>query len=795
MSSETVEPREIRAELIGRDEELAFLRGRLEEADSGAGSVVFVTGEAGLGKKRLLEAVREEAGSRGLRVLTGACRSERRGMAYGLFADVLRHFLESARGGARLVVQEFVASLAPHLWEVLFPDQELPQAFQQADIQPELRQSLFLARLGRLLLALGDRQPVLLCLENMHRADSASLQMVRYLASHNAGARLVMVVTGDLEEDAGGPSAALKRLAQELQSQTHVHLLSLQPLDLEETRALVASVFGRHGFSDGMLRLLHTKSGGAPLSILQYLEYLQDKKLIYEKRGLWVSQKLEERQEPTSIRATLRQRLERLPEEERRVLSHAAVQGERFAGRLVARTLAQPLTGVLRTLSQLLRRTRLLRIDNEQFCFVHPLLAEVCYDFLTEPEQRRAHLLLGNILEQNGERGPEVLGFHFYQAGAFSRALEYLLEAGQRARKAFAFVEARGFLEQGREAFAALDSGAPQGQLQEILLQLADIEDRTGNPEAALALCRQVLEESGDDRAAVGRALMQMGWVEYRKGNWEETTRLCEETVEIFTEQGDESRIALVHLRLGNIAFEHGDLEQAEKRFQEAKDTAVKCANHYLLGSIYGNLGIIASVRGQFVEAVLHYTEALKAYRKIDHKYGLCQTFHNLGMMHADQGKWPEALKWYDRGEKQAREMGTVDVEANILVSRAEAETMEGDLEGAGASCAKALVYMEQLGDRLGVAECRKIEGMILRERAEYERAEDRLVQGRTLFEELGNRLGMAECDLELGRLEQARGDADEARLRLVEAQTRFGEVGAEEDARRVGELLAGLVS
>jgi len=102
---------------------------------------------------------------------------------------------------------------------------------------------------------------------------------------------------------------------------------------------------------------------------------------------------------------------------------------------------------------------------------------------------------------------------------------------------------------------------------------------------------------------------------------------------------------------------------------------------------------------------------------------------------------------------------------------------------------------MEELEDRLGLAECDKVEGMILRERCQYLQAEKMLRQGRRVFEELENQLGMAECDLELGSLLQTQGDLEGARQRLEESQKLFQDIGAEVDAHRAEEILAALAS
>ena len=279
--------------------------------------------------------------------------------------------------------------------------------------------------------------------------------------------------------------------------------------------------------------------------------------------------------------------------------------------------------------------------------------------------------------------------------------------------------------------------------------------------------------------------------VKARQGNWHDAERAYRRCLELYAALGDESSATTVQLQRGNIAFERSRLEEAAAAYRDARATATKCGNFALLGSICGNLGVVATVRGDHVQAVLHYTEAIKAYSRIKHRYGICQTYQNLGKCHAGQEDWATALSCYAKGEKLARELGTVDVLANLLVSRAIVHVARGELEEAEVACARARQLMDQLSSRIGMAECHKVEGMIDRERGLYPRATDHLEKGMAAFQDLENDLGVAECELELAVVEQRQGELVRARRRLEDSIRRFEQVGAAGDAQRGQALLA----
>ena len=329
----------------------------------------------------------------------------------------------------------------------------------------------------------------------------------------------------------------------------------------------------------------------------------------------------------------------------------------------------------------------------------------------------------------------------------------------------------------------------------EILLTVAEIDELLGELERSEELCREVLAVASTEtnRAIVGRAWMNLGWLHYRRGEWDPAEKLYRDALEIFTDLDDAEKPAKLYMRLGNIAFEQSRLDEATSYFHSARDTALQSDNQAMLGGIYGNLGVLASVRGCYEEAINHYTEALQAYSRANHSYGAAQIEHNLGMTYAARQAWEKALTCYAGGERLAREMGTVDVLANILVSQAAAQVGLEDLDAAETSCQSAEIYYTPMQDPLGLAECDKVRGIICRERTQYARAEGLLQQSRKCFCEFENLLGMAECDQELGLVRQYSGDVEGARACFRASAERFEEIGALEEARKVKALIAAL--
>jgi len=782
---------DLRAEtvLTGRESELLFLRRCLTDATRGQGSVVLVSGEAGLGKTRLIEEAAAIAAAHGATVLCGRASAGKDQLPYGLFPEILSGCQDD---DGQDTLRTVIAELAPHLWSAVFGTEKAPAKDTTPGAAPDVRQALFVSRLAELLTSRAKGGPLLLCLEDLHHADSSSLHALNYLARRVADAAIVMVATLRPEDEADS-AGHLRHLQGDLQRHSHVHQLELAPLSEEETRILVRSCFRREGFTPHLFDVLYRRSAGVPLFAVESLDFLIARGVIYLDHGLWVNRRLEEADLPDSVRAAIRSRIEGLEEEQRELLSVAAVQGDHFDGGTVAKAISQPLTRTLKDLADLARRTRLVRADGQGFRFSHPVLSEVFYQMLPARRRRHLHLRLGYVTEQQRPGDVEALSHHMYEAGLYDRALTYLLTAAERARKANAYREARLLLTRGRSACEALNGGAPRESVLQVLLKLAEVEERLGDPSSSLALCEQVLQQADPrtDRGAVAEAYNQMGWIHSRQASWADAERYLQEAAKIYAELGDEEGVAVANVRMGNVAFERGELEAASVRFGDAKAAATQSGNLALLGAINGNLGVVSTVRGEYVDAIVHYTEAVKAYARIRDQYGVSQTYHNLGMCHAAQQDWPRALSCYEKGEELASKLGVMDVLANILVSRAAAQIHAGQLEAAEDACMKAQVLMEQLEDQVGLAECLKVEAMTLGERGEYGRAEETLRTAMASFSAVDNQLGVAECEVELGKVKREQGDVETARQRFEESVRMFQQLGAGEDARRAESLLA----
>ena len=717
--------------------------------------------------------------------LSGHGDPARSQIAYGILIDVFRSFLDHASDSEQGEFREAVTNLAPFLASSLFPELDV-HSQPGAGVDPDLRQAVFVARVSALLFQLSRRHPVGVCLEDLQFADSASLKVLGSLATRNADEALLIVATchnPEITSDAAGSQKSLG----ELRDQPHCVEIELDRLSEGETRAMVYSCFEGSGFRNEVMSLLMATSAGLPLHIIQYLGWLLEDGVIFERRGLWMDRSILASETPPTFDVAMRARVATLSEADQEVLRYAAVMGEEIECELLGESVGHTPAQVRSALGRIARRTQLVDCEDGVYRFCHSLLWRSVYSDLPQEQRRDTHLRVATCLERHDSPDVHLLAHHFYQAGAIERGVPYLLELANGARDAFAYWEARQSLSRALEGLHPVDD---RSRRFEALLALADASASLGDLDHCLELCQEVLNAAGDtERAVLGEARLQLGSVYSRTGRWAEAEAFLQESRRLFAQIGDDRSCATVDMRLGNIAFERSQLDDALAHYSRARQVAIECECPSLLGSIAGNLGVIATVRGDYDAADRHYGEALAAYGRAQHQFGLSQTYLNQGMAHADRDRWHEALGSYSQAEQLARDMGTIDMIANVLVNRSVAQIATGDFDGAEASCNGASLYYGQLRDGLGLAECGKAAGMLSRSREQYAAADEQLRDARESFRGLDNQLGVAECDLELAVVLRHLGDLCECRACLREASELFDQLGAEDGSRKAAAL------
>ena len=433
---------------VGRESVLGQLRAALTDARRGSGGLMLLTGEPGIGKTRAAEVFGAEASSLGLPVAWGYCREVGDTPPLWPFTELLRALITQTRlDGTHVRFAELMPQLTrllPELATSLGTRANTPAGSSHV---PARKHRIFDA-IARTLVLAGERAPCLLVLDDLHRADPASLELLNYLLDELPRTRLLLVAA--LRNKTGVVSEALARVL----GHRNATRIALPRLSEAHVGRYLGAVLGH--VDDSLSRAVYARSEGNPFFMTELARQLR----------LSESNARTNITVPDAALDVVRQHVASLDEAARAALSCAAVIGRSFSLPLL-----QAVTGGdNETLMGSLDAARasevvLTRHDSlTEFVFGHELLRAVLYDALSASERRHCHLRVVQALEQRLAHGegvtPADLAYHARAAlplGDLRKTVRYCIDAGTAAANVFAFADAARCLQHALETLDMID--------------------------------------------------------------------------------------------------------------------------------------------------------------------------------------------------------------------------------------------------------------------------------------------------------------------------------------------------
>ncbi len=500
---------------VGRERELEGLVAAAKNAIHDGRTVAFLCGEPGIGKTSLCRRLAASAHELGVCVLYGRSDEDLRAN-YQPFAEALGHLVVHCdedllsehvveHGGALLSLVPALAKRLPNI-----------KATQSADPDSE-RVRLFAAVVNLLSLASAEGG-LLLIIDDMHWADKASLQLLRHLcASHQLPKVMVLGTYRDSELSAGD---ALSDALASISRETPIERFDLLGLEDIEIIAMMEAVAGHTMDQDGvdLAHAVKRETEGNPFFTTELLRHLGETGLVYQDdTGRWVaSADLYEKGLPQSVRQVVGQRVDRLGEDARKVLSLAAVIGRDFDIEVLALVAGLDENSVLDVVDRSVQAGLLTEVEGmlDRFSFSHALTQHTLYEDLGASRRARLHSRIADVLEEvHGDaldaRAAE-LARHFVAATKavdVMKALTYSRKAGEQALAQSAPADALEWFEQALELYGQVD---PSPTLHcDLLVGLGTAQRCNGDPRHRQTLldAAAIARELGDAGRLVAAAL------------------------------------------------------------------------------------------------------------------------------------------------------------------------------------------------------------------------------------------------------------------------------------------------
>jgi class 3 adenylate cyclase/tetratricopeptide (TPR) repeat protein len=660
--------------LVGRQQELAALEKAFIELKQGTGQIISITGEAGLGKSRLVAEMHHwiiaDPDFNGTWV-------ESRSLSYdtqtpyasfiGLFRDLFQlanyetdaaqvkrisDFIDDLMPNQGLEISPFFASM---LGLKLEPDAAERVKYLQP---PMLRRKIF-SHVSSLLQQLVDHQPLIVFLDDLHWADPTSLDLLTTLLPL-VNQNQLMIITA-FRPRRSEPSWQFHETA-ERDYHFRYRAIFLEPLDIDQSQNLVANILEVEDLPETVRQAIMEKAEGNPFYVEEIIRSLIDNKQVVKEDGHWrATQDVVGIAVPDTLTGVITARLDRLDEQARQLVQSAAIIGREFSVSLLA-AVADSSKSLDEAIVNLQRREIIQeksRYPERRYIFKHALTQQAAYDSILLSNRRELHRRAAKTIENHKPDQAAEIARHWLEARKPGRAMPYLVKAGDQAASAYATGEAIDYYNQA-----------------------LDMHDTVDNPDVV----RLAYE-------GLGSTLLFANQIEEAVANFQEMLALGEE-------MGNSSmQISANNKLAATVGLYMGQFQQAEQLLTRAESLANK--NQEKPGEAEAALirCQMCTAQADFESVIKHMNDLVEIGKELG-----SNEFVNEGLQHAAGSllfltRFEEAREKANEGLALARESGNRQREAQLLSMVMPLLALaEGDIEEAKASLTEGLSIAIKIG-------------------------------------------------------------------------------------------------
>lgn len=772
--------------LVGRKAEIeqlyAFSQQRFAAGQAG---VAYVYGEAGIGKSHLAYALRQTLGEQ-VTWFTGQTDAILR-QAFNPFVYWLRRYFQqwhdddiTGTHKARFMTQlKLIAkALPPPLQTELGRSRSFlgallglywPNSVYER-VDAKLRHENTVAGLGTLLVAESQQRPVVFELEDAHWLDDASQEVLVALSQsinryNDSGIAtpLLLLITSRYNDDGSKPTLPLSEAM-------HTHTTDLTPLSQADLHQQAEDVLAGQ-VDSSLAALLAVKTQGNPFFAQQLLYYFRENQLLTQTaHRTWLVPTTTQLNAinpiPSSVKAILIARIDRLESSVRRVVKTAAVLGREFEVMILSHMLG---TNVIPAVLQAEQENIWSAVEDLTYVFRHTLMQETAYDMQLRTHLSELHYQAGVAYEaiyaDTLTAHYPALAYHFSQAGDLDKAYHYARLAGQQAIDGAAYSDAVPHLSRALEL-------APDDTARfELLLLREKVCDRLGRRDAqADDLYR--LQALGEHLGPESQALLALRQANHAKvmGNYEAGITAAQQAIAYAGT--NHALVAAGFWTWGDVLYWQGNYDTAytrlEHALQAAKTAVVTHPNAELsprqvIADAFRSLGTVAWSQGDYDGARHYYDEALSTSRDIGDRFGEERTLNNLGLVMHDLLQYTEARQYYTEALSLSQDIGDRYGEGIALGNLGLLGLYQGDYGSTQDYCYQSYLISREIGDRNGEGIALSNLGILALHQKDYPAARQHLAQSLKISRDIGDRYGEGMALTQLGNLALGEGHLTEA--------------------------------
>lgn len=731
--------------MVGRRKELAKLKNIVHKIKTGGfGGIVYVDGDTGIGKSRLVAELQRKIKKEEFNWFTLLCDE----ILKESFNPVI-YFLRNYFGYSNENTREENKRIFEERYD------NLVKKTKSREIKNELKRTKSI--LGGLLNlrwanslyenldAKGRYENTLYAVKNLIKAESNSRPTIVFIEDaqwiDNDTGELLRVLVRNVDEypfiiiTACRLDLKREKFRFDLTDSIKKEDILLDRLDESSSKKLIEDKLGSKA-NDKVIELIWEKSEGNPFFIEQITLYLKEENIISLRDGEYTLS-YKKFEIPDKLKTIIISRIDRLKKEQKEIVKVASILGRKFPKNILSSILEKEIENEIKNIET---EDIWTEISDNNYIFKHTLIRDTVYEMQLKKTRKAYHekaaITIEEIFKKEIEQHYGELAHHYERAEIESSARKYLKLAAEFAKKNYQNEDALNFYRR------LLNYTEDTKEKIQIHLRMGEILKLIGRWERAESIFRKSVMLSGElsNSGLRAESELSLGDLLWSKGSYIEASSLMENARNLYEKIDDREGLARAINGLGNIFYEQGKYDLAMNQYKKHLKISEEANNDKGISTATGNIGIILSIQGKYEKALEHFQRYKEIAEKSGNKRGESISLGNMGGAFRGLGEYERAMDCYRQQLNIAEELGD---KRSISISSGNMGNIYyklGEYNRAMDCYQRYLKISEELKDKKGISHALGNVGFIYQIQGEYQKAMDFYNRQLRIAEELGDR-------------------------------------------------------